>query len=440
MWEEMFKLMNGTIAAVGQMQQATMAATIQGMELTAKTVSRMWGIQTKDVVPSDRRFNDAPWSENIAADFTKQAYLITSRWMESVADSLAPIDPSIHHRTKFWTKQLADALSPSNFVLTNPVVLRETIRTGGMNLVQGMQNLFTDMQRGQVSHVPEGSFELGVDLATTPGKVIYRNPLIELIQYSPTTEKVHETPMLMIPPWINKYYVMDMSQHNSLYRHLVDEGFTVFTISWKNPDEGVLHLEWDDYMDLGPIEALRVVKEITGAPKVNTVGYCLGGIIQQVALAYLATQGDDSVNSATYFATHQDFSNSGDITVFINETGANFLEWMMEVSGGYLDGRNMAATFNMLRANDLLWNYVVHNYLMGQQPPEFDLLFWNSDNTRIPGKVHMFLVREFFMKNLLIEPDGIRVKGVGVDLGRIKVPSYTVAAMGECSLSIFILL
>jgi polyhydroxyalkanoate synthase len=431
MWEDMFKLMNNTVAAIGQMQQATMAAAMQGMELTANTVSRMWGVQTEDVLSPDKRFQDAAWSDNTAADYMKQAYMITSQWMEGVADGLAPVDPTIHHRTKFWTKQLADALSPSNFVLTNPVVLQETIRTGGLNLVQGMQNLLSDMQHGRISQVPEGSFEVGVDLAITPGKVVYRNPLIEIIQYTPTTKKVHEIPMLMIPPWINKYYVMDMSEDNSMYRHLVEEGFTVFTISWKNPDETVLHLEWDDYMDLGTLEAIKVVKEITGAPRVNVVGYCLGGIIQQVTLGYLATQDDDSVNTATYFATHQDFTNAGDVTVFINETGANFLEWMMELRGGYLDGNNMAATFNMLRANDLLWNYVVHNYLLGKQPPEFDLLYWNADNTRIPGKVHNFLVREFFMKNLLLEPDGLQVKGIGVDLGRIKVPSYTVAATGD---------
>lgn len=431
MWEDMFKLMNTTVAAIGQMQQATMAAAMQGMELSTNAIARMWGIESENVLPPDSRFDAPVWSENLAADYMKQAYLITSQWMEGVADGLEAIDPDIHHRTKFWIKQLADALSPTNFVVTNPVVLEETVRTGGRNLVVGLQNLLSDLQRGRISQVPEGAFELGVNLAITPGVVVYRNPLIEIIQFTPTTEKVHEIPLLMIAPWINKYYVMDMSPNNSMYRHLVEQGFSVFTISWKNPDESTLDFEWDDYMDLGTLEAIRVVKEITGAPKVNVVGYCLGGIIQQVTLAYLATQVDASINTATYFATHQDFSNAGDVTVFINETGVRTLEWMMEVSGGYLDGRNMAATFNMLRANDLLWNYVVHNYMLGEQPPEFDLLFWNADSTRIPGKVHSFLIREFFMKNLLREPDGLQVKGVGVDLGRIQVPTYTVAATGD---------
>ena len=224
---------------------------------------------------------------------------------------------------------------------------------------------------------------------------------------------------------------MDMRPENSMYKYLVDAGFTLFTISWKNPDKSVLDLEWDDYVDLGPLDALRVIKEITGAEQVNMLGYCLGGIIQQVTLAYMAATGDETINSATYFATHQDFSNAGDVTVFISEPEVQFLDWLMSASGGYLDGRNMAATFNMLRANDLLWNYVVHNYLLGKQPPAFDLLYWNSDGTRIPGRVHSFLVREFFLKNKLKEPNGIKVKGVGVDLGRITTPTYTVAATGD---------
>lgn len=431
MWKPMFEWMNGTVAAVGQAQQATVVAMLRSLELTTNTYTRMWGLESDDVLPADKRFKDDAWRENLSADVLKQAYLITSQWMEDFADSLEAIDPNIHQRTRFWTKQLADGLSPTNFALTNPVVMQETIRTGGANLVQGMQNLLTDMQKGRVSQVPEDSFELGKDLAITPGKVIYRNPLIELIQYTPTTEQVYAIPILAIPPWINKYYVMDMRPENSMYKYLVDAGFTLFTISWKNPDKSVLNLEWDDYVDLGPLDAIRVIKEITGAERVNTLGYCLGGIIQQVTLAYLTATGDETINSTTYFATHQDFSNAGDVTVFISEPEVQFLEWLMSASGGYLDGRNMAATFNMLRANDLLWNYVVQNYLLGKQPPAFDLLYWNSDGTRVPGRVHSFLVREFFLKNKLKEPNGITVKGVGVDLGCITTPTYTVAAIGD---------
>jgi len=431
MWKTMFETMNKTIAAVGQMQQASTVAAIRGMEMTANAYARMWGLEGDPVLPADKRFENESWNENPAANMMKQAYLITSQWMEDMAASMEAIDPDIHLRTKFWTKQISDALSPTNFVMTNPVVMEETVRTGGRNLVEGFQNLLEDMQRGRVSHTRKDAFKVGVDLAYTPGKVVYRNPLIELIQYTPTTKKVQEIPMLMIPPWINRYYVMDMRQENSMYKYLVDSGFTVFTISWKNPDESVRDLGWDDYVDLGSLDALKVVKSITGAERVNTVGYCLGGIIEQTTLAYLAAIGDESVNSATFFATHQDFTNAGDVTVFIDKTQVQFLEWLMDIGGGFLDGRNLYATFNMLRSNDLLWNYIIHNYLLGKTPPDFDLLYWNSDNTRVASKVHMFLVREFFMNNKLIKKNELVVKGVGVDLEKIKVPTYTVAAKGD---------
>ena len=431
MWKSFFDYMNGTVAAIGRAQEASLLAALRSMELTTNTYARLWGFNGEEVIQSDKRFKDDAWQNNLAADVMKQAYLITASWMEDSADGLAAIDPQIHQRTKFWTKQIADGFSPTNFALTNPAVMQETIRTGGTNLARGMQNLYDDLQSGRISQVPEGSFKVGENLALTPGEVVYRNPLIELIQYSPTTEEVNEIPILAIPPWINKYYVMDLSPKNSMYKYLVESGFTVFTISWKNPDESILDLEWDDYMDLGPLDALRVIKDITGAEQVNTIGYCLGGIIQQVTLAYLARIEDDTVNTATYFATHQDFSNAGDVTVFISDPEVEYLEWLIKTSGGYLDGRNMAATFSMLRANDLLWNYVVNNYLMGKQPPAFDLLYWNSDGTRVPGRVHSFLVREFFLKNKLMEPNGINVKGAGVDLEQITTPTYTVAATAD---------
>lgn len=428
MWESMINLMSGTLAATAQMQQASLRAVAQSMELTANTYAKMWGQPTEAVITGDRRFDDDSWEENLTADVMKQTYLITSQWLLAMVDGLEQVNPELHQRTKFWAQQYMDALSPSNYPFTNPEVIQETVRTGGMNLVQGMKNLLSDAQRGRISQVPEGAFEVGVDLAITPGKVIYRNPLIELIQYTPTTETVSAVPILVVPPWINKYYVMDMRPDNSMYKHLVDAGFTVFTISWKNPDRSVLDLEWDDYMDLGPLDALRVVKAVTGTEKVNLVGYCLGGIVSQVTLAYMAAVGDRSVNTATYFTAHQDFSDAGDIAVFISRPEVLFLDWLMSVSGGYLDGRNMAATFNMLRANDLLWNYVVNNYLLGKEPPAFDLLYWNSDGTRVPGRVHSFLVREFFLENKLMEPGGITAKGVGIDLSQITIPTYAVAA------------
>jgi polyhydroxyalkanoate synthase len=429
MWESWFEWLNGSMAAVNRIQEANMRAFTQSMELATSAYGRLWGQPAEQVVPADRRFKGEAWSENPAADLLKQSYLITSAWLMEMANGWEPINPDLHKRTRFWTEQLVDASSPANFAMTNPEVMREVARTGGMNLVKGAQNMIKDVQSGRVTQVPEDAFEVGKDLAITPGKVVYRNRLIELIQYTPATETVHEIPILIVPPWINKYYVMDMQPQNSLFRHLVNAGFTLFTISWKNPDETILDLEWADYMDLGTLEALRVVKEIMGVDKVNLVGYCLGGIISQVTLAYLAATGDDqSINSATFFTTHQDFSDAGDISVFISKLDVMFLEWLMKVSGGYLDGRNMAATFNMLRANDLLWNYVVHNYLLGQAPPSFDLLYWNNDGTRVPGKVHSFLLREFFLANKLKEPGGIEINGVAIDLGKIKTPTYVVTA------------
>ena len=430
-WEKTLEMADAWATGVGQAQQATMSAAARHLELMTNTYARLWGQPSGEVMPADKRFKDEAWRDNLAFDMLKQTYLITAQWMVEMADGLEDVSPDLHKRAKFWSQQYADTLSPSNFAATNPEVLEEIARTGGTNLLQGMQNLLSDLQQGRVSMVPDGAFEVGKDLAVTPGKVVYRNPLIELIQYEPATEQVREIPILAIPPWINKYYVMDMRPENSMYQYLVEAGFTVFTISWKNPDDSVLHLEWADYMEMGVMEALRVVKAITGAEKVNTLGYCLGGIVQEVTLAYLAAQGEDPVNTATYFASHQDFTDVGDVDVFLGETEVRFLEWLMEASGGYLDGRNMAATFSILRANDLLWHYVVHNYLLGQEPPAFDLLYWNSDGTRVPGKVHSFLLREFFLGNKLQEPDGIEIKGVGIDTRRITTPTYAVACESD---------
>jgi polyhydroxyalkanoate synthase len=426
-WEKTLEVANGWATGVAKTQEATLSAATRHLELMTNTYARLWGADVPDVLPADRRFKDAAWSENLAFDALKQFYLITGKWLVEMTEGLEEIDPDLRKRTQFWMQQAVDASSPTNFAATNPEVLQEIVRTGGANLVQGMENLRSDLQKGRISMVPDGAFEVGNDLAITPGKVVYRNPLIELIQYTPTTKQVREIPILVIPPWINKYYVMDMRPENSMFKYLVDAGFTLFTISWKNPDESVLELEWADYMEMGIIEALRVVQDITASEKVNTVGYCLGGIVEQVTLAYLAAKGDETVNTATFFATHQDFTDVGDVDVFLSGPEVRLLELLMDVSGGYLDGKNMAATFNMLRANDLLWHYIVHNYLLGKEPPAFDLLYWNSDGTRIPGKVHSFLLREFFLTNKLKEPDAIQIRGVGIDTRQVTIPVYAVA-------------
>jgi polyhydroxyalkanoate synthase len=438
-WEKTLQRANGWVTGVAKAQEATLTAATRHLELMTNTYARLWGAEVQDVVPADGRFEDESWSKNLAFDALKQIYLITGQWLVEMTSSLEGINPDLRKRARFWTQQVVDAASPSNFAATNPEVLQEIVRTGGANLLQGMENLVSDLQKGRISMVPDGAFKVGRDLAVTPGKVVYRNPLIELIQYMPTTKKVREIPILIIPPWINKYYVMDMRPENSMFKYLVDAGFTLFAISWKNPDQSVLDLEWADYMEMGIIQALRVVQAISGSEKVNTVGYCLGGIVEQVTLAYLAAQGDRAagdqslprVNSATFFATHQDFTDVGDVDVFLSEPEVRLLELLMDASGGYLDGRNMAATFNMLRANDLLWHYVVHNYLLGQTPPAFDLLYWNSDGTRVPGKVHSFLLRELFLANKLKEPDAIQIRGVGISTRRVTMPAYAVACESD---------
>jgi len=434
MWQSMFDLMNRTVSSMTSMQKATLEAWSRSADLTTSMVANLWGFpqESQPAGRLDPRFKDESWQKNAAASFLAQSYLISSRWLEDVGASFEYLDPKMQHQVKFWTKQWADALSPANFPLTNPEVMAETVRTGGANLVRGARNLAKDVAAGRITQVPENAFEIGVDLACTPGKVVFRSPLMEIMQYSPTTEKVHPIPMLMVPPWINKYYVMDMAPDNSMYKYLVDSGFTVFTISWKNPDESILDLEWDDYIQQGPLEAIKVVQAITGAKKINLVGYCLGGIASQVALAYLAARGEDEViNTATFFTTHQDYSCVGDVAVFIDENWVRFLDWMMASQGGYLDGKNMAGTFNMLRANDLLWRYVVSNYMLGQEPPAFALLYWNNDSTRIPGKVHSFLLREFFLHNKLQQPGALKVLGEGIDLGKVRTPVYAVAASND---------
>ncbi len=430
-WEGMFKLATGSMAAAAHTQRASIEAAMHSLQMMTNSYARLWGQPGEDVLPSDKRFHNEAWRENLAFDLIKQAYLITAQWMVDVADGLQDLDPDIHKRAVFYTRQFADAMSPTNFAATNPEVIEETIRTGGANLVRGIQNLVGDMQQGRISQVPKDAFEVGKDLACTPGKVIFRNKLIELIQYTPATEQVRAVPILVIPPWINKYYVMDLSPDNSMFNYLVEAGFTVFTISWKNPDTSLRDLDWEDYMALGPLEGLRVIKAITGSERVNMVGYCLGGIMLQVTLAYMAAVGDSAANTATYFAAHQDFDDVGDVAVFISDPEVRFLDWLMSISGGYLDGRNMAATFNTLRANDLLWHYVINNYLLGKTPPDFDLLYWNNDGTRVPQTVHMFLLRNFFLVNNMAKPDYLKMKGVGIDVSRITTPSYTVAAQGD---------
>ncbi len=427
MYEEMPNLLSASAAVLANAQQANLDAAARTIELLTSAYARLWGMPTSDTLPADKRFADDAWKSNPAFDALKQAYLINSQWLADCADTIKDIDPELHHRAVFYTRQFANALSPANFPFTNPTVLEETVRTGGASLVRGMQNLVSDALDGKMSQVPTNAFKLGKDLAATPGKVIFRNKLIELIQYAPSTRLVHQIPLLMIAPWINKYYVLDLRPQNSMIKFLVDSGFTVFAISWKNPDGALRDLTWEDYMTLGPLDAVRVIKAITGTERVNMVGYCAGGLLLETIMAYWAAKGDPTPNSATYLAVHQDFDNVGDLACFISPPEVMFLEWLMSASGGYLDGKNMGAAFDLMRSNDLIWNYVVNNYWLGKDPPAFDILAWNSDTTRVPEALHSWYLRTFFLDKKLTTPNALTLLGEQIDLGKITTPTFALA-------------
>lgn len=402
------------------------------MKLWQNTASRMMGQETEPVAEphhEDRRFKSEAW-EGEVFDYIKQSYLLTSNWMQSTVSDVEGLDDKTQKKVDFFTKQYVDALSPTNFVMTNPDVLKTTVESGGENLVNGLRNLLEDMERGngnlRIKMTDEDAFEVGRDVATTPGKVVFRNELMELIQYTPTTEKVSKTPLLICPPWINKFYILDLRAKNSYIRWAVEQGHTVFVISWVNPDRELAMKTFADYMHEGPLAAIDAIKAATGEEKVNAVGYCIGGTLLATALAYMAAKKQDKVKSATFFTTMVDFEEAGDLGVFIDESSLNSLEEKMN-ERGYLEGREMAGTFNMMKANDLIWSFVVNNYLLGKDPFPFDLLFWNSDSTRMPAAMHSFYLRNMYLDNKLVEPGGIEIDGIKLDLRKIKVPTYIIS-------------
>ncbi|MCC7428462.1 MAG: class I poly(R)-hydroxyalkanoic acid synthase, partial [Alphaproteobacteria bacterium] len=337
------------------------------------------------------------------------------------------VDEKTAQKVDFYTRQFVDAMAPSNFVLTNPEVLRKTAETGGENLIKGLSNLLADLERGKgrlsVKMTDMDAFKVGQNIALTPGKVVFQNDLMQLVQYTPTTEKVLKRPLLIIPPWINKYYILDLRPKNSFIKWAVDQGHTVFVISWVNPDEKLAAKTFDDYMEEGPLAALAAIEKATGENQVNAIGYCLGGTLLACLLSWMALKGDDRVKSATFFTTMVDFEEAGELSVFIDEEQLRALEEKMG-KRGFLEGHEMATTFNMLRANDLIWSFVVNNYLLGQEPFPFDLLYWNSDSTRMPARMHSFYLRKMYQENLLVKPGAIRLMGEPIDLGRIAIPTY----------------
>jgi polyhydroxyalkanoate synthase subunit PhaC len=410
--------------------QAQLSLWNDYMTLWQRTAQRFLGGDPEPLIEppqGDRRFRDAAWNDNTLFDFIKQSYLLTARWLQGAVRDVEGIDERTARKVDFYTRQFVDALAPSNFLLTNPEVLRATIESRGENLLNGLKNLLDDLERGKgrlaISMTDMAAFRIGENIAVTPGKVVYQNDLIQLIQYAPTTETVKRRPLLIMPPWINKFYILDLRPDNSFIRWAVAQGHTVFVISWVNPDEHLAAKTFADYMREGPLAALDAMEQATGEREANVIGYCLGGTLLAATLAYMAVKRDNRIKSATFFVTMVDFAEAGELSVFIDEEQLAALEERMNAKG-YLEGRDMATTFNMLRANDLIWSFVVNNYLLGKSPFPFDLLYWNADSTRMPAAMHAFYLRRMYQENLLVKPGGISLDGVPIDLGKIRTPAF----------------
>jgi polyhydroxyalkanoate synthase len=421
------------LAEPGKLAATQGALLSDYLQLASATAQRMAGAEAPPVVqpePGDNRFYDPEWRRNPYFDFWKQAYLITTRWLEQVLDETDGLDERTRQRAEFLLKQLGSALSPSNFPMTNPVVLRETMSSSGGNLVQGMANLLRDMGKSgdvlSISQTDVEAFEVGRNVATAPGKVVFQNDLLQLIQYAPSTEAVHATPLLIVPPWINKFYILDLGPQKSFIRFMVGKGFTVFVVSWVNPDERLKDKTFEDYMTEGLLAATDAVKRETGSAKANVIGYCVGGTLLGTTLAYLAARGEEPFSSATFFAAQVDFTKAGDLLLFIDDTQLKALEEMM-AERGFLDGSRMATVFNLLRPKDLIWPYIVNNYMLGKKPFPFDLLFWNQDSTRMTPANHNFYLREFYHENKLARGQ-MTIGGVKLDLGKVKLPIYELCA------------
>ncbi len=384
------------------------------------------------VISFDERFQYRFWEENPFFDTIKESYLLYTRWLEDAIYETPDLSDKEKRKAGFWARQMLNAMAPTNFFWTNPEAIVKALETNGTSLIDGWRNFLTDVERGTVSMVKEDAFEVGKDLATTPGAVVYRNELMELIQYKPTTKTVHAIPIVIVTPWINKYYILDLKEQKSMVKYLVDQGYTVFITSWKNPGSDMRDTTLDDYMLKGALEAVNVAREICDAPHVHLAGYCIGGTIVSALMAWLNhpdsgyKKGKDfPVAHWTLLASLVEFSNPGCIDVFIDENAIQAVEKLMEEKG-YLDGQDMAMSFRMLRSNSLIWHYFVHNYLYGEEPEDFDVLFWNMDTTRMPEAMHKFYLRELYLNNRLAKKDDLTVGGLTIDLERIQQPLYSV--------------
>ena len=436
----------GIQKAFGEVVQKMMADPMQMAEAQGKYASdfgTLWqqylaslsGQGPKLEPLKDRRFADEAWHANPWFDFLARSYSLSAEHMKNAVAKVEGISPQTRAKAMYYTRQITDAVSPSNFALTNPQVLKATTDSGGENIVKGLKNFLRDMEKGKgglsIAMTDTNAFEMGKNVASTPGKVVFQNALMQLLQYAPSTKTVMKRPLLIIPPWINKYYILDLQPKNSFIKWAVDQGHTVFVISWVNPDAKLGSKTFDDYMREGPLAAMDAIAKATGEKEINAIGYCLGGTLLACTLGHLAMKNDSRVKTATFFTSLIDFAKPGDLGVYVDEAQVDALEKRMKARGGYMEGAEMAGTFNMLRANDLVWSFYVHNYLLGKDPFPFDLLYWNSDATRMPMAMHLFYLREMYIKNKLVEPGAITLNGTPIDLSKVKAPAYFISTVED---------
>lgn len=422
----MTSVMTSLAAQPDKMIQAQADLFGRYMQLWSSTARQAAG-EEPDPAPVDKRFKDPAWSENPMFDMMRRSYLLTSDWMNGLIAGVEDVDPTLKRRAQFFTRLLTDAFSPSNFLASNPVALKALAETSGESLVKGMQNFAADLERGggslRISQADYGKFVVGENVATAPGQVVWRDELFELIQYAPATEAQHEIPLLIFPPWINKFYIMDLQPANSLIRWLSAQGFTVFVCSWVNPDKDKAGFGFDDYLEKGIYRAVEKTLEQAGTKQLNAVGYCIGGTLLGTGLAHMAAKGDKRIAAATFFAAQHDFAEAGDLLLFTDEHWIAEIERQMDAAGGVLPGTAMAETFNALRSNDLIWSFFISNYLLGKDPPAFDLLFWNADQTRMPKTLHLDYLRQMYGANALAKGQ-FEIGGLTADLSKVEIPLY----------------
>ena len=408
----------------GRIAQAQVDMWTQGLSIWQRALGgQSQKTELVERADKDKRFNAPEWQQNPLFDMIRQSYLLISDRLLGSVEALEGVDDAARERLRFTTRAFVDAMAPSNFAVTNPQVLARTLETRGDNLLKGLENMLRDLSKGQLSHTDPEAFEVGRNIAVTPGKVVFQTPMYQLIQYSPTTDEVYETPLIVFPPWINRFYILDLNPKKSFIRWAVEQGLTVFVVSWKSADETLKDVTMDDYV-LAQVEAIDVVRDLLKVDDVHTIGYCVAGTKLAATLALLEARDEaDKVASATFFTAQVDFSEAGDLTMFLGDEQMRLIQ-QMSADKGFMDGRYMAATFNLLRGRDLIWNYVVNNYMLGEDYAPFDLLHWNGDTTNLPAKWHQMYLKQFYQENKLVQPGAIVIDGTPINLSRVKTPTY----------------